>query len=350
MKQVDYIVVGLGIAGISICQTLRKHKKSFVVFDGGIEGATAKSGGVFNPTVLKRFNPVWKADVFFPKALRFYETLSADLQKKIFSRNPILRIFSNVEEQNNWAVACDRKILGQFLSAECIPNSNAAIRAPFGFGKVMGAAQIDTVALLRGYRQFLMEREVLSSEKFEYNLLQQQEDGISYKGISAKKIIFAEGAGALRNPFFPERALIANKGEYIVVHAPQLKFNALLKGPMYVIPLGNHHYKIGATYSRDDFSTAPTAEARDEILTKVNTFINCPFTVVDQTAGLRPTTRDHRPLLGSVTGFPNMVFLNGLGSRGFLMAPFLSEIIYQYIATNTPIPAEMDIGRTVKWS
>ena len=57
VKKVDYIIVGLGIAGLSLCEVLLKANKSFVVIDQGTDAATLVSGGVFNPVVLKRFTP-----------------------------------------------------------------------------------------------------------------------------------------------------------------------------------------------------------------------------------------------------------------------------------------------------
>ncbi|MGB0261074.1 MAG: NAD(P)-binding protein [Flavobacteriaceae bacterium] len=38
--RVDYIVVGLGLAGLAFCEQLRKNNKSFVVFDHGPTSAS----------------------------------------------------------------------------------------------------------------------------------------------------------------------------------------------------------------------------------------------------------------------------------------------------------------------
>ena len=341
----DYIVVGLGIAGISFCEQLQKHGKSFVVIDNGEKGATAKSGGVFNPTVLKRFTAAWNASTFFPVAVDFYSELSEKLQKKIFIKTSILRIFKNVEEQNNWTVASDNNELQHFLSSEFLKNTNSSINAPFGFGEVLGTAQIEAKILLKEYRQYLLSKEILVSENFEYEKLQHNENGVVYKNISAKKIVFCEGAKAIENPFFPRQTLIGNKGEYIIIKAPELKLNALLKGPVYVIPIGNDEYKVGATYAGDDYSLNATEAAKEEILIKLQSFIKCPFEIVGQTSGIRPTTNDHRPLMGCVKGNENIIFFNGLGSRGFLMAPLLSEILLDALENQKSLPKEMDIQR-----
>ncbi|SRX53915.1 FAD-binding oxidoreductase [Aequorivita sp. CIP111184] len=349
MKKVDYIIVGLGIAGISFCEQLQKHGKSFVVIDNGEEGSTAKSGGVFNPTVLKRFTAAWNASAFFPVAVDFYHRLSEKLQENIFVKTPILRIFKSIEEQNNWTVASDKWELQDFLSSKFSKSTNVAVEAPLGFGEVLGTAQILPEKLLISYRNYLKSLKVLLPEEFQYEIIQQKENTVVYKNISAKKIIFTEGSKVIDNPFFPKKAIIGNKGEYLIIKAPLLKLDVLLKGSMYVIPLGNDEYKVGATYSRDDYSIHITEIAKEEILVKVKSFINCPFELIGQTAGVRPTTKDHRPLLGSFEENPNLIFFNGLGSRGFLMAPLLSEILYNYVENDISIDKEMDIKRVIRW-
>lgn len=349
MQQLDYIVVGLGIAGISFCEQLQRNNKSFMVIDQSETGSTGRSGGVFNPTVLKRFTAAWNASTFYPVARKFYSQLSEKFDANIFEETPVLRIFKSVEEQNNWTVASDKRELQHFLSSELIRNTNPAINAPFGFGAVLGTGQIDTHNLLTRYRNILTSKERLVPEEFQYNMLQSSEDKVIYKNLSASRIVFAEGAKVIQNPFFPKHALTGNKGEYVLIKAPELKLMALLKGPVYVIPQGNDTYKVGATYSRDEYSLEPTQNAKEEILSKLESFINCPYEVLDQTAGVRPTTRDHRPLLGAWGADSKLIFLNGLGSRGFLMAPLLAEILYGHLENNVPLPKEMDIERTANW-
>ena len=205
MKTIDYIIVGLGIAGICICEQFQKHGKSFVVVDNGEKGATANSGGVFNPTVLKRFTAAWNASVFFPVAVNFYRQLSAKLNETVFDETPIHRIFKTAEQQNNWTVASDKKELQHFLSSEFLKNENPSIAAPLGFGEVLGTAQINSEVLLDAYKNLLMANEILLSEDFQYEEVQQLQNGVVYKNISAKKIVFCEGAKVIENPFFQKK-------------------------------------------------------------------------------------------------------------------------------------------------
>lgn len=344
MKKVDYIVVGFGIAGISFCNQLELQNKTFVVFDEGVS-STSKSGGIFNPTILKRFTAAWNAPMFYPFAVQFYLNFSEKLKTHFFQETPILRILHSPEEQNNWTVASGKQNLQEYLVTDSVPNTNENIIAPFDLGKVVGSAQIDKDKLLQAYRDFLIYSGNHKSENFEYSSLTIEANHVEYKEVVAKKIVFCEGPRVLQNPFFPKHAIIPNKGEFLIIHAPELKLDMLLKGPIYIIPLGDDLYKAGATYNRDDFSENTTLKAREQILSKVERMITCPFEVVGQTAGVRPTTRDRKPLLGNVADDQKVAFLNGLGTHGLLMAPFLSKVLYDYLENGTPIPEEMDIKR-----
>jgi glycine/D-amino acid oxidase-like deaminating enzyme len=72
--------------------------------------------------------------------------------------------------------------------------------------------------------------------------------------------------------------------------------------------------------------------------------IKCPFEVVDQMAGMRPTVKDRRPLLGILSS-EHILFFNGLGTRGLGMAPLLSQQLYNFTEQNIPLPEEINIQR-----
>ncbi len=344
MKEVDYIIVGLGIAGIAFCKTLRKNKKNFVVYDTGINHSTVVSGGVFNPVVLKRFTAVWKGSEFLEKAIPFYEEISKQLKVDLLENTPIYRVLNSIEEQNDWMVASDKKALSPFLSTEIIKNDNTAIKAPYGFGKVLECGKINPTKLISAYRDYLQKNNQLITETFDYKQLQLETDSVIYKGVSSTKIVFAEGASVVQNPFFPTDNFVGNKGEYIIIKAPKLQSEAILKGPLFIIPQGDDIYKVGATYSRDDFSKDATDEARKTIVSKLEKMISCDYEIIDQIAGVRPTVKDRKPLLGNLE-HENLLFFNGLGTRGILMAPLLSEWLYDFSEKNENLLSEVNIAR-----
>ncbi|MAN59493.1 MAG: FAD-dependent oxidoreductase [Flavobacteriaceae bacterium] len=345
MKQVDCIIVGLGIAGIATSEEWLKHGKSILVFDAAEGTSTEVSGGVINPVVLKRFTPVWLASEFMRKATATYNSISAKVGSPVIAPTSIHRIFNNIEEQNDWTVASDKNELSDFLASEIQPAPNTSIHAPYGIGEVKGALRLYPSHLLRVYRDWLERKGLLRRERFDYDALSLHEKGIRYRDVEAKRIVFSEGFAALKNPYFPDGLLVPNKGEYVIVEAPQLQLEFVLKGAMFVIPMGNDRYKVGATFSRDETSLTPTADAAERMEMALAKMVKTPFKIVDQIAGVRPTTKDRRPLLGSATLSDRIHFLNGLGTRGLLMAPLLAEWLFHFSEFGNPLPPEVDIKR-----
>lgn len=347
MDKKDYILVGLGIAGISICEQLRKNNKSFVVFDANTS-ATSVAGGVINPCVLKHFTPVWEASAFLSRALPFYKELASFLNSEFISETPILKVFNNNEEQNLWSVASDRKELSNYLEEKPIKNTNEGLNAHFGLGKVNHSFQIDTKILLENYRKYLANSGCLKASTFDYDALIVGANEIIYGDIVAANIVFAEGASAIHNPFFPKEVLIPKKGEYITIKAPHLHCHSVLKSKFFVIPFGKDMYKVGATFAHNDYDLKTTKKGRKELVIAIEKLISVPFEVIDQEVGMRPTVKDRRPLVGSLPKNENAYFLNGLGTRGLLMAPLLSKYLFDFMDNGIDLPSEIDIKRFSK--
>ena len=117
---VDTLIVGFGIAGLNYAEQLRSYNKSFIVMAPDEESASHLAAGIVNPTVLKRFNPVWKAAAFLEYALPFYSNLGEQIETQVMHPLPIYRILSNIQEQNDWSVASSRTSLEKYLNKQLI--------------------------------------------------------------------------------------------------------------------------------------------------------------------------------------------------------------------------------------
>ncbi len=81
--KVDYIIVGLGLAGLAFVEELIAAKKSFLVFEDDSQTSSLVAGGVYNPVILKRFTPVWNAQAQLKVALPFYKSIEEKLNISI---------------------------------------------------------------------------------------------------------------------------------------------------------------------------------------------------------------------------------------------------------------------------
>lgn len=345
MKPVDYLIVGFGLAAVSLCELLEREGKSFVVIDNNKNYSSKVSGGLYNPVILKRFTLSWNAKAQLATAMPIYKRLEQQLNTQLDFKFPVRRKFTSVQDQNNWAVACDNPKLREFLNPEIIPNSNSNIIAPFGFGQVKGSGKIDTVILLQAYQSYLMESARFNVAEFNYQELDIHKEGVTYGDLKAKRLIFSEGFGLKKNPYFDSKHLKGNKGELLIIHAPALALDFVVKTDVFIIPLGDHKYSVGATYNWQDKDLNPTAEGKQKLLNALHKLMDCEYVVVDYKVGIRPTVSDRRPLVGTHPKYKQLALLNGLGTRGIMIAPTVARQLYEHLERGKSLPEEINWQR-----
>ena len=345
---IDYIIVGNGLAGISFAEIALQNNKSIYVFDNNSQPSSRVAGGLYNPVVLKRFSEVWKAKEQIDFAFPLYHNIQSKLNVVFDFEMPILRKLFSIEEQNNWFQAADKPNLAPFLDSKLVTTSYDCIASPFHYGKVNHTGYLEISILIEAYTNYLKLLNCFSSEPFDYDNIDFLENEVQYKGIKAKHIIFAEGFGLHSNPFFNDLPLDGTKGELLIIKAPNLKLDVVIKSSVFMLPIGNDLYKVGATYDWFDKTNNPTEAGKQELIEKLNELISCDYEIVQHFAGVRPTVKDRRPLVGTHPKYPQLHVLNGLGTRGVMLGPYLANQLFEHIENQLPLEKEIDIIRCYK--
>ncbi len=342
---VNYIIVGIGLAGIAFAEELKKQGKAFVVFEDNSQTSSLVAGGMYNPVILKRFTPVWNAKEQLKEAIPFYKSLEAALKNQYDQPLDIYRTFKSIEEQNNWFAAADKPVLQEYMIPEIIKIKTEHIAAPFKAGRLIKTGRVKVRELVSDYRNDLKQKGLLIEETFRHQNIITWDSHIEYQGVHADKIVFCEGNGIKNNPFFNKLPLKGTKGELITIHAPELKMNCIIKAAIFILPLGNDHFKVGATFNWSDKTNTPTREGRQELEDKLKEVLTCNYEVVDHEAGIRPTTGDRRPLLGVHKENERLAVFNGLGTRGVMIAPLMAQKLYQFLENGVALDKDISISR-----
>ena len=232
------MIVGCGLAGMALSETLLREGHTIAVFDDRSQQASMVAGGLYNPVVLKRLNLTWEGSRLMREAIPFYGKLEEKLGVPLDEKLAVLRLFTSAGEQNAWLEATDRPGLSEFLAPEIHKNENTALHAPYGFGRVRHTGRIHTARLLDSYRSYLREEGWLREEPFRHELLRSDGSSVHYQGLEATAIIFCEGFGLRGNPFFNYLPLQGTKGELLRIHAPDLTESRVIKSGVFIIPLG----------------------------------------------------------------------------------------------------------------
>jgi glycine oxidase len=346
--KVDYIIVGLGLAGLAFIEEIIASNKSFMVFEDNSQTSSLVAGGVYNPVILKRYSPVWNVKEQLALALPFYEGLEKKFNQKFDQKFIIKKAFKSIEDQNNWFSAFDKPKVAPFLDAKLDNQTYNGVLGNHQFGNVKEGGRIDTHKLVETYRDYLQENNGIRFEKFIHKDIKFIDHTIQYQDIEVQKIVFAEGFGLKENPYFNHLPLEEVKGETITIHAPELKIDFLLKSTLFVMPIGDNYYKVGATFNHVDKTSIPSIEGREELVAKLKKVLAVPYTIVDQAAGIRPAVKDRRPMVGIHPQFNNLAILNGLGTRGVMIAPTVAKQLFNHLENNGLLDPETDIKRFEK--
>jgi glycine/D-amino acid oxidase-like deaminating enzyme len=341
----DYLIVGSGLAGISFAETALRNGKSIYALDNNSQNSSVVAGGLYNPVILKRFSEVWKAQEQINLLTSFYADIESKLSVQVDFKIPILRKFFSIEEQNNWFIASDKAILAPFLSTNLISKKFTGINSPFGYGEVLQTGYVNTALLVKHYRLYLKANSWFDELQFDYEALQFTNRGISYGNIEARNIIFAEGFGMHCNPYFNNLPLEGTKGELFIIKAPELNLDVIVNTSVFILPLGNNLFKVGATYNWKDKTNLPTEEGKAELIERIREIITCDFDIISHFAGVRPTVKDRRPLVGTHQDHNQMHILNGLGTRGVMLGPAMAKALFEFIEFKVPLQDEIDIKR-----
>lgn len=348
MKKVDYLIVGGGLAGLSFAFQCQKNNVSFVLIDGQLRSSSKVAGGMYNPIILKRFTAVADAQKQLDVALPMYKELESWLNCTFLHAMPILRKFASIQEQNDWFLACDQPALQAYLNPELHKATVQHMASAYGFGEVYSSGFVDVPFFVQRYQDFLKESDLMRTQVIDYKNIESTELGVRYEDLYAQHLVFAEGFSLNQNPYFSELPLDGTKGELLLVHIPQLKLKKIIKSGVFLIPYGHDLYKVGATYNWSDKTDTTTEEGKKELLEGLTSLIDCPYEIVAHWAGVRPTVKDRRPLIGTHYAHKNVHLLNGLGTRGVLMGPYLAQELFEHLQRNTSLTAGHDIARYYK--
>jgi len=114
------------------------------------------------------------------------------------------------------------------------------------------------------------------------------------------------------------------KGELLTFKSNQPSEEYILNKNGFVLPLGNHKFKVGATYRWDEYGPFSVPEAQAELKQKLVNFQIDQYEEIEKLVGVRPATQDRRPLVGMHPTMSVGIF-NGFGSKGVSLMPYFAD-------------------------
>lgn len=342
MRNVDYIIVGDGYAGLFLAHQLIKNNKSFVIFSEGRKSASQVSAGIINPVVLKKFTTFWKAQEQIDFLKNSLKEIEAYTGENYLIDASIHRIFHDENEQKLWLKKSGNEELSNFLEEKF--ESLNVVKNDFLTGKVNQSARLNVNGFFTGLFNYFEKGGFLISEKFEYAKLNPSEG--TYKDFNFKNIIFCEGMGVKDNPYFSDINVTPNKGHHIKVELSQpIPENITIKKKHFLFPTGNGLYFYGGTYDREQLHHHIDESAVNQLVNGLSEFYPYDFEVKEVNFGFRPTVKDRRPIIGRHEIHRNLYVFNGLGARGILNGCYFARDLFRFIEEGIPLHEEVSLNR-----
>lgn len=344
----DYIIVGQGLAGSVVGLTLLgRGKKIMVIDDDRVSRSSVVAGGIVNPLVFKRLTESWKADELVPFARRFFREAEVTLGAEFYYDRKLLKVFSDEKDKDFWLKQA-RESASPYLSGDIAPYFPAVINNPLGCAEVMQAANLDTMKFLGEAKRLFESKGLFMQDAFDHDALKVKQDEVTYKGVISRRVIFCEGHRAKSNPYFSWLPFALTKGELLTIKIENYPAEKIVNKGVFILPIGNGLFKAGATYRWVDMNEIPTEEALAELKEKLSKVLKVSFEIVEHYAGVRPTVRDRRPLMGIHPAHPAIGIFNGLGSKGVMIAPYFASQLIDHIDNAHPLDPEADIKRFIE--
>lgn len=324
-----------------LSETLAQRGKRVMVFDAPLPGrASHVAAGLVNPVSLRRTVLTWRASEMLAIAGAFYRDLGLQYDTVFWHPTPLAVLFPTAQEAGIWQLRMKDPDMMRFLRLDTSADPALdELPQPYGRGIVDRCARVDVARMLNAYRGQalasgeLEERHVVASD------IEHTTDGVAVHGRTAPLLVHCGG------PFAQVDGLVQVKGEGLTVRISDLHLGKVIHRGVFMLPMGEDVYRVGATFAWNDVWSGPTEEARRSLLDRLERLVGREVEVLDHWCGVRPASKDRRPILGRI-GRHEVVF-NGLGSRGVVLAPWCAQHLCAHLFEGAAMDPVVDPARFV---
>ncbi len=340
------IIVGQGVSGTLFSWFCEQRNLDFIVVDNTLSNSPSKTAaGLINPVTGRRVVTVWMDDIILPFAEKTYRKIGAQLGIEAISKMDIIDFFPNPFMKESFLKKMSQQ--APYINlAEDEQYLNGYFNYEFGTGIIEPAYIVNLQGLLPAWREHLLHHNRFLDQAFDFNQLHISDKNVQYGDITADAIIFCDGVKGSENPYFRLLPFALNKGEAIIIEAPDLPPGHIYKKSMTLAPFGQPGiFWAGTNYLWNFDNDLPTEDFKKSTELNLNSWLKVPYKIIDHKAAIRPATVERRPFVGLHPVYKNAGILNGMGTKGCSLAPYFAWQLVQHLAEQAPIEQEADVAR-----
>jgi glycine oxidase len=247
MTQQKFLIVGAGVAGITLGKHLIDSGHHVTLLDSGNNRSSAIAAGLINPMVFRRMTKSWRLDEFSPFAIEFYTNWERDCNTQFYHPITIRRMFSSEQERGYWLKKQSNPDYQDYLTVVTKEDESYSLaKNDFGTGRVKLASYISTTEFLTKGKAWIAENNIVRQEQVDYSAIDPQKG--TYKEEQYDGIIFCEGVEIRHNPWFNHVPINPTKGETLTIESSNITETESLNRKCFILPIGDGKFRVGATY------------------------------------------------------------------------------------------------------
>lgn len=359
--QVDAIILGAGIAGLSCADALQQKGRQCVILDPNKpgEGTSGSPGMLVNPATGRRAKKSWKADECFGLISDLLERVQDETDQPFYEKNGVVRPaltekladnFERSPEKYDWF---DDWI--EWLPKDLFSERFPTFEHHFGGLFVKNAMTVDGSIFIRSFCEYLANHEAITEFGVNYQLHQDQEKWIAEiengSVYQSEVLIDATGYHQVHTKDWNFLNLHPVKGQTATFFFDEaLPMNSSISSLGYMAFLNKkpNQLTVGSTYEHDFEHLETDNEGLEYLKKKLENTL--PGWVkksnsVDQWSGVRVTVQDRKPVIGPHPKKDGLYMIGALGSKGLLMGRYLAEMLVENILEEREIDDIVSLNR-----
>lgn len=350
------LLIGQGLAGTLAGFRLERAGHEVHYLDAPDQTAASDvAAGIVNPITGRRFVKSWRIDELLPEAKELYATLEETLGLRIWYNQPLIRTLYNRGDLNDWQVrSADAGYAAYMDDAPATGRIPELTDPAFAYAGVRHAARVDVSALVMAYRQKLVQEGKFTALTYDYAQLPALLGANAGAKAAIKSslsgpydhIICCEGWRARHNPWFSYLPHGGNKGEVLIVKTTAPLLDRMFKHRVFLVPLADDTYWVGATSENQFSDDSPTPGNRSFLADRLaEVLTGSDYEIIGHRAAVRPTVKDRRMIIGEHPEVKGLWIFNGLGTKGASLAPLGSKWLMDCLLEGVALPEEVDLQR-----
>ncbi|WP_437228635.1 NAD(P)/FAD-dependent oxidoreductase [Planctomicrobium sp. SH661] len=348
-RHFDACLIGQGLAGTTLAWTLLLRGQRCLLIDRG-EAVTASriAAGLLTPVTGPKLATTLYWNECRTLAESFYRRIEQLTGTVLFESHPALHLFRSEDEQQRFQLRWSSQEFQRITRPLDPSEIPATMIAPWGGFEMPTAGRLHVARYLDVSREYFQKADsFLQADIDAASDIRFDEDGITLPQlhVSADRLIFCQGFPPQTNGWFDTVRFQPAKGEILTLKIDGLQETRAIHADNWLAPMPDNTFLSGSTFEWKELDSHPTAAARELLLTRLQRWLKCTVNVIDQRGAVRPTMHDFQPVIGLHPELPRLGILNGLGTKGSLMAPWLAEQLADHMDHQSPLPRELDVRR-----